>query len=119
MLIIIMDEGRVFKCDSCKIKKPISHFRRKPNIRYHYHTCKDCNVKDHIKELVVLKKIAQMQNKTYNEVLIGCRADSCSDEYDDIMVDYIPLNSNINVYNEGEILHGILFDLYKSRDIQF
>ncbi len=52
-------EERVFKCTSCKIKKPVSEFHKKPNIRYHYHDCKECNIKNHIKEIVVIKKIAQ------------------------------------------------------------
>jgi hypothetical protein len=116
-----MEEEKHFKCISCKINKPISQYHKKPNIRYHYHDCKDCNVKDHIKELVILNKIAKKQNKTYNQVLQGLNADPTSDEYDNIMIDYIPLYSDINndnINNEGETLHIILFDLFKKLDKQ-
>lgn len=97
-------EEKVFKCESCKIQKSVSNFHKKPNIRYHYHDCKECNIKSYIKELAIIKKIAQKQNKTREEVIKGLHADPTSNEYDDIMIDFNDLIydvNNDNIKDEG------------------
>lgn len=121
-IVDIMEEEKHFKCIICKIKKPVSQFHRKPNIRYHYHICKICNVERHIQELVIIHKIAHNQNKTFDEVLKGLHSDPLSNDYDTVLSQYVPLCSiinNDNIKEEGVLLYKILYEMLESMNKQF
>ena len=102
---------RLFKCESCKINKPLSEYHRKPNIRYHYHQCKICNIKYYIINYIANIKTANKNNITLNE-LKELKKDafySTTDIYDDFIGELFSINDE-NIKNEGEILYKILFD---------
>ncbi len=52
----------------------------------------------------------------------GLHSDPMSNEYDDIMIVYMPLRADIdndNIKKEGDILYSIIFNLFKSLNKQF
>ena len=110
---------RLFKCESCKINKQLSEYHRKPNIRYHYHQCKICNIKYYIKDYIVNKKIANKHNITLNE-LKELKKDglyTTTDIYDDFIGELFSINDE-NIKNEGNILYEILYNKLLSENKQ-
>ena len=107
---------RLFKCESCKIDKPLSDYHRKTNIRYHYHQCKICNVKYYIAHI----KTANKHNITLNE-LKELKKDvlyATTDIYDDFIGELFSINDE-NIKNEGEILYEMLYNKLLSENKQF
>ena len=111
---------RLFKCESCKIDKPLSDYHRKPNIRYHYHQCKICNVKYYIKDYIAHIKTANKHNITLNELKEFKKNTDCyaiTDIYDDFIGELFSINDE-NIKNEGEILYEILYKKLLSENKQ-
>jgi two-component SAPR family response regulator len=106
---------RLFKCESCKIDKPLSDYHRKPNIRYHYHQCKMCNVKYYIKDYIAHIKTANKHNITLNE-LKRLKVNEI-EVYDDYLDELFSINDE-NIKNEGEILYEILYNKLSSENKQ-
>ena len=111
---------RLFKCESCKINKPLSEYHRKPNIRYHYHQCKICNIKNYIIDYIAHKKTANKHNITLNELKEFKKNTDCyaiTDIYDDFIGELFSIN-NENIKNEGEILYEMLYNKLLSENKQ-
>jgi hypothetical protein len=110
----------LFKCDNCKINKPLNEYHRKPNIRYHYHQCKKCNIKNYIIDYIANIKTAKKYNITLNE-LKESKKDilySTTDIYDNFIGELFFINDE-NIKNEGDILYEMLYNELLSKNKQF
>jgi hypothetical protein len=109
-----------FKCETCKINKPLSEYHRKPNIIYHYHECKICNIKYYIRDYIANKKTANKHNITLNE-LKELKKDglyATTDIYDDYIGELFSINDD-NIKNEGDILYEMLYNKLLLENKQF